>query len=51
MKADIFFLLRARRNEKEFKVKPATTYKYFQYLLTANLNQSSRQKKYYLTVP
>ena len=27
-------VLRARRNEKEFKVKPATSFKYFQYLLT-----------------
>ena len=27
-------LLRARRNEKELKVKPATSFKYFQYLLT-----------------
>ena len=24
-------MLRARRNEKEFKVKPATSFKYFQY--------------------
>ena len=46
-----FNVLRARRNEKEFKVKPATSFKYFQYLLTENLKQSSRQKKYYLTVP
>ena len=38
-------LLRARRNEKEFKVKPATSFKYFQYLLTENLKQCSRQKK------
>ena len=30
----IFLLLRARRNEKELKVKPATSFKYFQYLLT-----------------
>ena len=37
-------MLRARRNEKEFKVKPATSFKYFQYLLTENLKQSSRQK-------
>ena len=29
-------LLRARRNEKELKVKPATSFKYFQYLLTKN---------------
>ena len=27
-------VLRARRNEKELKVKPATSFKYFQYLLT-----------------
>ena len=27
-------MLRARRNEKELKVKPATSFKYFQYLLT-----------------
>ena len=27
-------MLRARRNEKEFRVKPATSFKYFQYLLT-----------------
>ena len=27
-------LLRARRNEKDLKVKPATSFKYFQYLLT-----------------
>ena len=46
-----FTLLRARRNEKEFKVKPATSFIYFQYLLTENLKQSSRQKIYYLTVP
>ena len=32
-------LLRARRNEKEFKVKPATSFKYFQYLLTKNYNK------------
>ena len=44
-------LLRARRNEKEFKVKPATSFNYFQYLLTENLKQCSRQRKYYLTVP
>ena len=31
-----FILLRARRNEKELKVKPATSFKYFQYLLTGN---------------
>ena len=29
-------LLRARRNEKEFKVKPAISFKYFQYFLTEN---------------
>ena len=44
-------LLRARRNEKEFRVKPATSFNYFQYLLTENLKQCSRQRKYYLTVP
>ena len=44
-------LLRARRNEKELKVKPATSFKYFQYLLTKKLKQSSRQRKYNLTVP
>ena len=38
-------VLRARRNEKEFKVKPATSFKYFQYLLTDNLKQRLRQKK------
>ena len=27
-------MLRAMRNEKELKVKPATSFKYFQYLLT-----------------
>ena len=27
-------VLRARHNEKELKVKPATSLKYFQYLLT-----------------
>ena len=43
-------LLRARRNEKDLKVKPATSFKYFQYLLT-KLKQSSRQRKYNLTVP
>ena len=26
-------MLRARRNEKELKVKPATSFEYFQYLL------------------
>ena len=31
-----FSVLRARRNEKELKVKPATSFKYFQYLLTKN---------------
>ena len=44
-------LLRARRNEKDLKVKPATSFKYFQYLLTKKLKQSSRQRKYNLTVP
>ena len=29
-----FTMLRARRNEKDLKVKPATSFKYFQYLLT-----------------
>ena len=32
----IYILLRARRNEKELKVKPAISFKYFQYLLTKN---------------
>ena len=32
----LWFLLRARRNEKEFKVKPATSFKCVQYLLTKN---------------
>ena len=32
----IYILLRARRNEKDLKVKPATSFKYFQYLLTKN---------------
>ena len=41
-------MLRARRNEKDLKVKPATSFNYFQYLLTENLKQTSRQKKYYL---
>ena len=44
-------MLRARRNEKDLKVKPATSFKYFQYLLTKKLKQSSRQRKYHLTVP
>ena len=30
----VLLLLQARRNEKELKVKPATRFKYFQYLLT-----------------
>ena len=30
----VFVVLRARRNEKDLKVKPATSFKYFQYLLT-----------------
>ena len=30
----IYILLRARRNEKDLEVKPATSFKYFQYLLT-----------------
>ena len=30
-------MLRARRNEKDFKVKPATSFKYFQYLLTKKI--------------
>ena len=29
-------MLLARCNEKELKVKPATSFKYFQYLLTKN---------------
>ena len=29
-------LLQARRNDKDLKVKPATSFKYFQYLLTKN---------------
>ena len=48
---DGLILLRARRNEEEFRVKPATSFNYFQYLLTENLKQCSRQRKYYLTVP
>ena len=28
------FLLRAKRNEKELKIKPATSFEYFLYLLT-----------------
>ena len=32
----MYLLLRARRNEKDLKVKPATSFKYFQYLLTKN---------------
>ena len=47
----LIVLLRARRNEKELKVKPASSFKYFQYLLTKKLKQSSRQRKYNLTVP
>ena len=43
-------LLRARRNEKKIKVKPATSFKYFQYLLTKELKLSSRQRKK-ITVP
>ena len=33
---DGVWVLRARRNEKDLKVKPATSFKYFQYLLTKN---------------
>ena len=45
-------LLRARHNEKELKVKLATSFKYFQYLLKKKKKkQSSRQRKYYLKVP
>ena len=32
----LFILLQARRNEKELIVKPATSFQYFQYLLTKN---------------
>ena len=32
----IYILLRARRNEKDLKVKPATSFNYLQYLLTKN---------------
>ena len=32
--ADRNAVLRARRNEKDLKVKPATSFKYFQYVLT-----------------
>ena len=46
-----FMLLQARCNEKDLKVKPATSFKYFQYLLTKKLKQSSRQRKYNLTLP
>ena len=35
----LFTVLRARRNEKDLKVKPATSFKYFQYLLTKNINK------------
>ena len=41
----------ARHNEKESKMKPATSFKYFQYLLKKKLKQSSRQRKYDLKVP
>ena len=37
------FLLRARHNEKEFRVKPATPFNYFQYLLTKSLKQCSEK--------
>ena len=33
----LWVLLRARRNEKKLKVKPVTSFKYFQYLLTKHL--------------
>ena len=35
----MLIVLRTRRNEKELKVKPATSFKYFQYLLTKNSNK------------
>ena len=38
-------LLRARRNEKELKVKPATSFKYFQYLLTKKIKTKFKTEK------
>ena len=42
------FLLRARRNEKELKVKPATSFNYFLYLLTKKIKTKLLTKKYHL---
>ena len=39
-----YIMLRARRNEKELKVKPATIFKYFQYLLTKNKTKFKAEK-------
>ena len=38
-------LLRTRRNEKEFRVKPATSFKYFQYLLTKKIKTKFKTEK------
>ena len=38
-------LLRARRNEKELKVKPATSFNYFQYLLTKKFKTMFKTEK------
>ena len=39
------FVLRARRNEKELKVKPATNFKYFKYLLTKKIKTNFKTEK------
>ena len=38
-------LLRARRNEKELKVKQGTSFKYFQYLLTKKIKTKFKAEK------
>ena len=40
----MIIVLRARRNEKEFKVKPATSFKYFQYLFKKNNTKFKAEK-------
>ena len=40
----LYQVLRARHHEKELKVKPATSFKYFQYLLTKNKTKFKTEK-------
>ena len=41
-------MLRARRNEKELNVKPATSFEYFLYLLTKEIKTKLWPKKNHL---